>query len=116
MERKYTLLRTIGTISKILGIIAAVFTVLGAIGACASAFMGSAVVGPYLDQLGLGLSGQYVQIIAGIVIAVVTLLYGGSIAIALYAVGQGVHLLIDIEENTRMTLALLQSRGGPPVA
>jgi hypothetical protein len=37
-----------------------------------------------------------------------TLLYGGSIAIALYAVGQGVQLLIDVEKNTRTVITLMQ--------
>lgn len=109
MERKYALLRVLGTISKVLGIITAVITILGAIGACAGAFVGSGVVGPYLDQLGLGFGqGQYVQMVLGIATSVISLLYGGSIAIALYAVGQGVQLLIDVEKNTRTIITMLQ--------
>jgi len=109
MERKYTLLRVLGTISKILGIITAIMAVLGAIGSVAGAFMGSDIIGPTLDQFGLGFGqGQYVGMVLGIVMAIMTLLYGVSIAIALYAVGQGVQLLMDIEKNTRTTIALLQ--------
>jgi hypothetical protein len=109
MERKYALLRVLGNISKILGIITGVLTILGAIGACAGAFVGSGVVGPYLDQIGLGFGqGQYVQMVMGIVTSVLTLLYGGSIAIALYALGQGVQLLIDVEKNTRTIITMLQ--------
>jgi len=109
MESKYTLLRVLGTISKILGIITAIMAVLGAIGSIAGAFMGSDIIGPTLDQFGLGFGqGQYVGMVLGVVMSVMTLLYGGSIAIALYAVGQGVQLLMDIEKNTRTTVALLQ--------
>ena len=109
MESKYTLIRILGTISKILGIITAIMTILAAIGAIAGTFMGSDFIGPMLDQYGLGFGqGQYVGIALGIVGSVMTLLYGGASAIALYAVGQGVQLLIDIEKNTRTTIALLQ--------
>ncbi len=111
MEKKYTLLRIIGTISKILGIIVAVFTILGTIGSCASGFIGSALIGSYLDQLDLGIGqGQYLQIVLGVILSIMTLIYGGTVAIGLYAVGQGVHLLIDIEENTRLTVTMLQGQ------
>jgi hypothetical protein len=109
MEKKYTLLRFLGTISKILGIITAIITVLGAIGACAGAFVGSGVVGPYLDQIGLGFGqGQYVQMAVGIVTSVMTVLYGGAITIALLAVGQGVQLMTDVEKNTRTLMTMMQ--------
>jgi hypothetical protein len=109
MESKYTLIRVLGVISKILGIITAIMAVLGAIGAIAGAFMGSSVIGPMLDQYGLGFGqGQYVGMVLGVVGSIMTLLYGGSLAIALYAVGQGIQLLTDIEKNTRTAVALLQ--------
>lgn len=112
MERKYALLRVIGTISKILGIVAAVTTILGAIGACASGFVGSAVIEPILAQLGfdLGQAGQYIQITLGVVIGIMIVIYGGMAAVSLYAVGQGVHMLITIEENTRLAVVMLQGQ------
>lgn len=109
MERKYTLLRVLGNISKILGIITAVITVMGAIGSCAAAFMGSEVVGPFLDAYGLGFGQpRIVQMVFGIVTSIMALLYGGAIAIALYAVGQGVQLLVDVEKNTRTIISMMQ--------
>jgi hypothetical protein len=42
----------------------------------------------------------------------VMIIYGGSIALTLYAMGEGIYLMLAVEENTRMTAMALQDRSG----
>lgn len=113
MEKKYKALRTIGTIYKGLGIIAGILTVLVTVAFCATSIFGGAV----FDMMnagrdGMGLGGVFGGAFGGIVFALGALIYGGGAAITLYALGEGVYLLIDLEENTRSTNLLLRRQIG----
>lgn len=109
MKKKYGALRTIGTVYKIIGAIIAIFTILGAVGSCVMGFAGGAVFqgaansfgsDPGLGTTELGLAGVF---------AALWILIGGAIAsISTFALGEGVFLLLDLEENTRKTADLLQ--------
>lgn len=112
MEKRFTALRIIGTIYKVLGIIAGVITIILVLGLCVSTIFGGAVVdyiGPdYRDFMRpFGMMGGPLW---GILSSFGAILYGGGLAITLYAFGEGVYLLISLEENTRMTVHLLQSQ------
>jgi hypothetical protein len=87
MQQSYTALRTIGTIYKILGVITVIATVLVALG-----------VGRFFGTGG-----------------VFALIGGGAIALTLYAAGEGVFLLLALEENTRLTATLLQRQAGATI-
>jgi len=51
-------------------------------------------------------------LIGGLITGLVLLIYGGMIALFLYATGEAITLLMDIEANTRITAELLErSRG-----
>lgn len=112
MEKKYSALRIIGTIYKVLGGIAGVITILVAISLCATSVLGGAA----MDRLGQGFGqsggalGIFSGLFGGLLLSVVAIIYGGGIAITLFAAGEGVFLLLAMEENTRATVALLKEQ------
>ena len=109
MERKYRALRTIGTIYKILGIIIGVLTLLSILGFCATSVMG--VGGAALGRdASAFFGGAFGGAVGTVIFAVFATLYGGGLAVTMYALGEGVDLLIALEENTRMTASLLEQR------
>lgn len=102
---RYPVLRIVATIYKVVGIILALLTVLGA---CSAPFMG----GSFFNQAGLGREMGGLGIIGGLVTGFIILLYGGFSALFLYAAGEVLVLLTDLEANTRATVELLErSRG-----
>jgi len=101
---RYPALRVIALIYKVLAVILAVLTVLGA---CSAPFMGRSL----FREAGLGDVGG-AGLIGGLITGLVLLIYGGMIALFLYATGEAITLLMDIEANTRITAELLErSRG-----
>jgi hypothetical protein len=115
MEKRYTALRIIGTIYKVLGGIVGVVTILVVLGICAASVLGGAAMGSLGREFGrnAGVPGLFGGALGGLVIGVVAIVYGGGLAITLYAVGEGVYLLLALEENTRATVALLQRQANP---
>lgn len=111
MEKRYAALRIIGTLYKIFGAIVAAITLLAVLGICATSVLGGAAV----DSLGhdTGFAGLFTGVLGGLIFSVVAIIYGGSIAITLYAAGEGVYLLLALEENTRATVMLLQRQVNP---
>jgi len=111
MEKRYKVLRTIGKIYKILGVIAAVLTILSALGICLASILGGAALNRYARQFGgmqVPMASQAGGAVAGVIGALFLSLYGGMIAISLYGLGEGVDLIIALEENTRKTTELLE--------
>lgn len=112
MEKKYNALRIIGTIYKVLGIITGLITILLVLAVCVTSVLGGAAI----DQLGQsfggshGAGGIFSGLLGGLIFSVVGILYGGGLAITLYAMGEGVYLLLALEENTRETALLLRER------
>jgi len=111
MEKRFAVLRFIGTVYKVLGGIMGVVTLLSAIGFCGLAVLGGAA-GSQLGNQNGAVGALLGSVIGGIVVSIIFFLYGAAIAVSLYAAGELVYLLISLEENTRMTSALLQQR--PP--
>ena len=114
MEKRYGVLRIIATIYKVLGILVGIGTVLGALGICALGAMGGAA----LNGLGNG-QFQGSGIIGGFLAGLVVLLAGAIYTLTLYALGDGISLLLALEENTRVTATLLQQNAraaSPPLA
>jgi nicotinamide riboside transporter PnuC len=104
MENRYTALRVIAIIVKIMAWIALIVGLLGAIGALFAGFTLSNQ-GP----LGLNIQGP----LAGIAAFVVTLVFAVINFLFLYAVGESIYLFLAIEENTRRTAFLLQQQYTP---
>ncbi len=106
MEKRYSVLRLIGTIFKILGVVVALLAVLGALGLCASLVVQGATL-PRESVGGLGALGGTA---AGIIVSVVYFLIGIVYALTLFAIGDLVYVLLSIEENTRATSAMLRAQ------
>ena len=97
--KKYNALRTIASIMKVLGIIYGVLTILAALASC----IGFGALGSsYMYDDGVG-------IVMGIVYGLIVLIFGGLTALMMYAGGELIYLLIDVEQNTRDTSDLLRA-------
>lgn len=115
MEKKFKVLRIIGTIWKTLAWIALVVGVLFSIGILLTSILG----GGLLSQLGqeysqmpeaswvFGAAGGIVGLVVSLVI---TILY----FLAMYAIGELIYLLLAIEENTRLAAQWIQTHSAPP--
>ncbi|MBC8505861.1 MAG: hypothetical protein ISR58_14970 [Anaerolineales bacterium] len=113
MEKKHKALRTIGAIYKILGIIAGIVTLLTVIGICAASILGGAA----LDSLGRELGGYGYSspsglfsgagLVGGLLISLFIILNGGGLALTFYAMGEGISILISLDEKTSDTVELL---------
>ncbi len=114
MEKRYGALRIVGTVYKVLGIVVAVLTVLAVLALCGTSVLGGAALDSMGRQFGqdFGGSGIFGGVLGGVVLSVFSILYGGMIAITLYAFGEMTYLLIALEENARATAAMLQGQGG----
>ena len=105
MEKRYTALRIIATLYKIIGVILGILAILGAIL--------TMVVRPAID-FGFGPFGLNLgfALVAGIAV----LISGLLTALGIYAIGELISLLINIEENTRFTALIIRDRMQPPPA
>ena len=112
MEKRYRALRTIGTIYKVLAAIVAVITLLSILGLCATSILGG--VGQAAFSRGSGVGGLFGGVLGALIFSVVGIIYGGAVALTLYAVGEGIDLLLALEENTRLTAMALQHQANPP--
>jgi hypothetical protein len=111
MEKRYAALRLIGSVYKILGIIVGVLTILMVLGLCATSIFGSSILGEIGRQYGSGNAmGGAGGIVLGLLMSLGAIIYGGGMAVTLYALGEGIYLLIALEENTRATALLLQKQ------
>ncbi len=74
--------------------------------------------GAALDSLsrefgGRGAGGLFGGVLGGLLTSGLVILYGGGMAVTLYAFGEGVSLLLALEENTRLTAQLLRQQNNP---
>ena len=117
VEKRFRVLRVIGTIYKILGWIILVVGVLTSLGILVAGLVGGAGVTQFMSrnsQLG-GLMGSVLGgLIAAVVSFVLTLVY----FVFVYGMGELIYLFLAIEENTRATSAWigrsLQAPAVPP--
>ncbi len=96
---RYPVLRVVAVIYKVIGVILAILTLIGA---CSMPFIGNSVI----RSAGLG-EMRGMGFFGGLVSGLLILLYGGFGALFLYAAGEIFTLLIDLEANTRATAELL---------
>jgi len=114
MEKKFKALRFVGSVYKVIGIIAGVLTIIGALGSCLFSILGGSLMTAAIDSFSnsgggsSGPAGVLGGVVGGVILGVIILLYGGIASITLYAFGEGIYLLIGLEENTRTTALLLQ--------
>jgi hypothetical protein len=102
MDRRFTALRVIGTIFKILAWTSLIFGLLTAVAMLILSFMLGGEQGP----LGLDVGGP----LAGIAMFVVTAISTVIGFLTLYAIGESVYVFLSIEENTRRTAYIVQQQ------
>lgn len=121
MKKRFGILRLIGSIYKVLGIIVAVITLLAAIGVCATSVLGGAALEQFMgtvEQYGDAVTpggpwGMMGGMAGGLIGGIGIILSGLAMAIGLYAGGELIYLLLSLEENTRVTARLLEHTGEP---
>lgn len=110
MEKRYRILRICSTVYKVLGGIVGVLTLLMMIGICAWSLAGGRAdrfndFGP--DMMRTRAAGS---IVGGLLFVLMGLLYGGTISVSLFALGEGINLFLGVEENTRAVATLLREQ------
>jgi len=100
MEKKFKVLRIIGTVWKIMAWIVLVLGVLSSFGVLLSSIFGGGLMRSFAEQQGYGLPvmgivGGVVGLVGGLIVTLIQFLM-------FYAMGQLIYLLLAIEENTRM--------------
>ncbi len=102
VPKRFGVLRFFGTLLKVIAWIVLVLSILSAIGAVVA---GGSLVNLLGDAVGdnAALLGSGGGIIAGLFILILGLVY----FLVLYVSGESLHLQLAIEENTRLTAALL---------
>jgi hypothetical protein len=105
MESRFTALRVIGVVFKILAWLALILGLLGAIGALFAGFTLSNQPG----LLSLSLGGP----LAGIAMFIVVLIVAIVNFMLFYAIGESIYLFLSIEENSRRTAYFLQQQYTP---
>lgn len=117
-EKKFRVLRLIGTLYKAIGIIVGLIAILSAVVMIIVGVFGGDVLGNWTQMLpnmqpaypGQPAPDMAMNAFAGITMAVMGLLWGLLIAIMLYGAGELMYLYIAVEENTRITARLLQNK------
>jgi hypothetical protein len=102
MEKKFTALRVIGTVFKILAWISLLVGIVGAV----LALVASITMSGQENLLGLDLGGPLAGIAAFIAITIAAILN----FLALYAIAEAIYLALAIEENTRRTAYVVQQQ------
>jgi hypothetical protein len=102
MDRRFTALRVIGTIFKVLAWIVLILGLLGAIGSLVLGF----TLDTQLGAAGLDLGGPLAGIVSFIAILVASIVQ----FLLFYAGGEFLYLFLSIEENSRRTAFFLQQQ------
>ncbi len=116
MEKRYHALRMVASIYRVLGIIAGILTVLVMVGTCLAAVLGGAAMDSAAREFGrgMGMTGVFSGFVGAAITSIILLIWGGGAALTLYGIGEGIYLLLALEENTRATVNLLQPQQGDP--
>ena len=105
VPKRFGVLRFFGTLLKVIAWIVLILSILTAIGAAVAGGSLVDTLGPaFGDQAGLaGVLASGGGILAGLFILIMGLIY----FLILYVSGENLHLQLAVEENTRLTAALL---------
>jgi hypothetical protein len=111
MEKRFKILRFVGSFYKVIGIIIGAITIISALGFCIlSVVSGTATesiirgLNPNGGGQGFGILGG---VVGGLIVSLLIILGGGIYAVTIYALGETVYLLIALEENTRRSASML---------
>lgn len=102
VPKRFGVLRLVGTLLKVIAWIVLIVAILGAIGLVLMENSGLQMPA-VTDLYGAGTLGQTGGIAVGLGVLILGLIY----FLILYASGESLHLQLAVEENTRLTAALL---------
>jgi len=102
VPRRFAILRFFGSLLKVIAWIFLVLSIIAAIGAA----LGGTMLAPFLEQW-LPQGAAMVTAGGGIIAGIVALIFGLFYFILFYALGERIQLTLAVEENTRLTAALL---------
>ena len=116
VPKRFAILRFFGSLLKVIAWIFLVLSILAAIAAA----LGGTMLSPFLGQW-LPAGAEMLTAGGGIIAGVVALIFGLFYFILFYALGENIQLTLAMEENTRLTAALLlrmhqDSQAEPPPA
>jgi hypothetical protein len=116
MKKKYRVLRFIAFIMKALGLIVAALTILSILGVLSTGILGGAAFDRLSRDFGQDFTGLgiFTGLIWGLVATIFPIIFGGSLAMFLFAGGEALELQMDIEENTRTVAWVLQNKKVSP--
>ena len=122
MEARFKTLRLVGTLWKIFAWIVLVAGVLSSLGLLITSILGGAGLRGLFETTAEGLVGEIPPVldwIGGVMMFFVSLVVTLLNFLVLYAAGELIHLLLAIEENTRLAyeqLQWVQSGAAPTLA
>jgi hypothetical protein len=105
VPKRFGVLRFFGTLLKVIAWIVLILSILAAIGVALAG-------GSLVDSLGPALGDQsgmagIISVGGGILAGLFILIFGLMYFLFLYVAGESIHLQLAVEENTRLTAALL---------
>lgn len=106
VPKRFGVLRVVGTLLKVVAWIILILTILGAIGIGLTSMSGDLLpnlLGGAVPPELLATMGPVGGIVAGIAVLIIGIIY----FLIVYAAGESIHLQLAVEENTRLTAALL---------
>jgi hypothetical protein len=104
MEKKFRVLRIVATIIKVL---AWIILVLGVLGGCLT--LGGGLLAGGTGSRGGGEFGPLAGLLTGAFGGIFVIIFSVLEFLFLYAFGELIHLLLALEENTRLTAERLQA-------
>lgn len=104
VPKRFGVLRFFGSLLKVLAWIILVLSILAAIGVAIAGTMASGMIG---ELLGPVAGADMMTAGGGIISGIIVLIGGLFYFLALYVAGESLHLQLAVEENTRLTAALL---------
>mgnify|MGYP001061076285 CR=1 FL=1 len=114
MEKKFKILRVIGTIWKVLAWIALILGLLFSVGVLLMSIFGGGMMRQLVPQQEQMPWGPVLFGVVGGVVTFIILLIGTAIDfLMLYAVGEFIYLVLAIEENTRRAAQWIESQVEP---
>jgi len=102
VPNRFSVLRFIGNLLKVVAWIWLVLSVISAIGV---AIAGSSLI-PLLSGA-LGSTASWIPATGGVIGGIALLFIGLIYFLFFYAIGEGIQMMLAVEENTRLTAALL---------
>lgn len=105
VPKRFAILRFVGNLFKILAWILLIISILGAIGlAILGSSAGAGVVTQFIPE---GVAANFGGAAGGVLGGILLLIFGLVYFLIFYAAGENLHLRLAVEENTRLTAALL---------